>query len=120
MPQARSAAASRAGLHVVPQLAHETHYVGLDQLRLTDAYGEVGLSAGDDRLGGVSVLDDEVRGVARERHIVDSSVRSFSGLDRIGDFNELILDRVLTVRTGLARLVDHLAEVAPVAVAEHL
>jgi len=41
MPQARSAAASAVGLHVVPQLAHEPLYVGIDVGKLQHVAGFV-------------------------------------------------------------------------------
>jgi hypothetical protein len=41
MPQAHSAAAKAAALHVVPQLGHETLYVGIDVGKLQHVAGFV-------------------------------------------------------------------------------
>lgn len=82
--------------------------------------GEVGLAKRHDLFGGVGVLYDQVAGIAREKNILDLSMRSFSGLDHIVGTNNMIRGLMITVLAGHPCFLDRNLEVAPLRVPQHL
>jgi len=62
--------------------------------------GEIGLALGDDFFRGISVLDDEVAGIARHHHSLQRAVGSAADFDHFGDINEMVLYSLATVETG--------------------
>lgn len=80
---------------------------------------EVGLAEGDDFLGGVGVLDDEVACIPRHEHGLGRAHGSLADLDHVGDFNEMIVHPLAAVETGRAGFFHDGFKVAVVAVAEH-
>ena len=81
--------------------------------------GEVGLALGDDFLGWISVLNDEVAGVARHHHGLCRSPRAFANFDHIGDLNEMIVHSLATVETGGAGGLDDGLEIPVIGIIEH-
>jgi hypothetical protein len=73
---------------------------------------------GDDFFRGISVLDDEVAGVARHHHGFCRALCSLADFDHIGDLNEMILYSLATVETGGAGRFDDGLEMAVVHIAE--
>jgi hypothetical protein len=82
--------------------------------------GEVGLALGDDFLGRVGILDDEVAGVAGHHHRLHRPLPAFADFDHFGDSNEMILHPLPAVETGSAGLLHDGFKVAVIIVAEHL
>jgi len=82
--------------------------------------GEIGLTLGDDFFRGISVLDDEVAGVARHHYGLRRALRSLADFDHIGDLNEMILYSLATVETGGAGRFDDGLEIPVIRVAENL
>ena len=54
--------------------------------------GEVALAQGDDLLGRICVLDDEVTCVARQHHRLERALGTAADTDHIGDLNEMVID----------------------------
>lgn len=82
--------------------------------------GEIRLPLGNDFLGRVGVLDDEVTRVARHHHGLDAALGTLADLDHIGDLNEMIVHALAAVEAGGASGFDDGLEIAIVGVAEHL
>jgi hypothetical protein len=74
--------------------------------------GEVRLADGDDGLGRVGVLNDQITRVAGHHHGLDRTLSALADEDHIGDLTEMIGDRHSTVETGRASPFDNRLEVA--------
>ena len=81
--------------------------------------GKVGLALGHDFLGRISVLDDEVAGVARHHHGLERTLGTATDLDHFGDVNEMVLYALAAVETGGAGLLHHGFKIAVVVITEH-
>jgi hypothetical protein len=82
--------------------------------------GEVGLALGDDLLGWIGILDDEVAGVAGHQHGLHRTLPAFADLDQLVGSDEMILFPLAAVGTGGTRLLNYSLKMAVVHVAEHL
>jgi hypothetical protein len=82
--------------------------------------GKVGLALGHDFFRWISVLYDEVAGVARHHHGLRRALCSLADFDHIGDLNEMILYSLATVETGGAGRFDDGLEIPVIRVAENL
>ena len=82
--------------------------------------GKIGLAVGDDIFRGISVLDDEVAGVARHHHGLRRALCSLADFDHIGDLNEMILYSLAAVETGGAGRFDDGLEISVIRIAKNL
>ena len=86
--------------------SHPWHPAGL--------HGEIGLAKGDFFLARVSVLDNEVTGVAGEVNGGDCALPTLTDLDHFVGADEMILNPLTTVETGGFGLLNDLLEIAVV------
>lgn len=92
--------------------------LGIAQFLPAGLDGEIGLALGDDFLGWIGVLNDEIAGVAGHHYGLRRSPRSLADLDHIGDVNEMILHPLPAVETGGAGVLDDGLEIPVVGVIE--
>jgi len=53
-------------------------------------HGKVSLTKRDDGLGWISVLDNQIAGIAREMYITTLAAGSFAYIDHVGNITEMI------------------------------
>lgn len=82
--------------------------------------GEIGLPLGNDFLGRVGVLNDEVARVTRHHHGLERAQGTAADFDHFGDLNEMVFHALTAVEAGSAGGSDYRLEIAIVGVAEHL
>ena len=80
---------------------------------------KIGLALGNDFLGGIGILDDEVAGVARHHHGLRRPHGTLADLDHIGDLNEMIVHPLATIETGRAGRLDDGLKIPVIRIAEH-
>ena len=99
-------------LHVQESLFNELHATGL--------HSKVGLGKGNLRLLGVTILSHEITGIAREHDIIDLTNCPTSQLDLFIDVTKMVCNWLAHVFTGRFRLVNHVGEILPQAIAQQL
>ena len=77
------------------------------QLLPADLHGEIGLPVGDDCIGGVGILDDEIAGVAGQAEVIHLSLRSRTDIDHCEDLLNMVRHGLATVTTSLFRTIDY-------------
>jgi len=81
--------------------------------------GEVSLAKRNLILRRVTVLGNEVTGVAGEHEILDFTLPTFAVADQFTDLSKLIGNIMARGFTGQRSILDHLAEILPIRVAEN-
>ncbi len=100
-------------------LAESGESLVIAQLLAAGLQGEVGLAVGDDRLGRIAVLHDQVAGVAGQVDVGHLAFGARADFDHIEDILEMVGLGVAAVAAGFLGPFDYRQEVAVFRVLQH-
>lgn len=97
----------------------ETH-PPFDQLLLSRLDRKVALGEGDGLLARITVLSDEIAGIAGQHEVLNFALSTLSNIDHFRDATKMIAFRVIRFLTGLDGALDRHNEVLPPGVTQRL